>query len=59
MRHLSLSLCAALIFSLVLPASATQAAGLRHQVAEDAQPAFYAASALDEGRRRHQAENRR
>ena len=39
MRHLSLSLCAGLIFALVLPASATQAAGLRHQVAEDAQPA--------------------
>jgi hypothetical protein len=37
MRHLSLSLCAGLIFALVLPASATQAAGLRHQVAEDAQ----------------------
>jgi hypothetical protein len=39
MRHLSLSLCAGLIFALVLPASATQAAGLRHQVTEDAQPA--------------------
>jgi hypothetical protein len=37
MRHLSLSLCAGLIFALVLPASGTQAAGLRHQLAEDAQ----------------------
>ena len=39
MRPLSLSLCAGLIFALVLPASATQAAGLRHQVTEGAQPA--------------------
>jgi hypothetical protein len=39
MRHLSLSLCAGLIFALVLPASGTQSAGLRHQVAGDAQSA--------------------
>ena len=38
MRHLSLSLCAGLIFALVLPASAAQAAGL-YQAAEDAKPA--------------------
>jgi hypothetical protein len=36
MRHPT-CLCAGLIFALVLPASATQAAGLRYQVADDAQ----------------------
>jgi hypothetical protein len=39
MRRQSLSLCAGLIFALALPASAAQVAGLRDQVAEDAQSA--------------------
>ena len=47
MRHLSSSLCAGLIYALVMPVSAAQAAGLRHQDSPTPRPLVHAIAAVD------------